>query len=516
VNSYVIWKDADTTVDATAWEYCGSISNVSLLAGETSLKVKYYVGDNVEYDWNLVASTGTVASDPDGVPGGAVVGKAAAGAVIVYETGAAKIATTPSTAVFATGRAIDNIAPSAITGFAAIDNAGDNLGILISWDACDIVDYGKDVISGALIPIYGVNSYEIYYRVKGTTDYLLAGTKSGSSVSFVHEIVKGPTIYNYYVKAVDGYLIDHPEESVETFVRSAIATTDVVGDFTGSGNVGLADFRIFALNYGMKDTDPNFVKTMDLVINGAIDLGDFRQFALAYSASAGKVAKAAVELPESNVPFSLAAEVDVTSSITYITVNIGEFEMIDGYSFTLAYDSDKLEFIDDSIVGTVGLTIPTVIEKGVINISSFFLDQKFEGSVTLGFRSLETRDDINVELAEVLVADSEGIKQVNDLAKLSIRAVPAVYSLSQNYPNPFNPTTTIDYSIPESGHVELAIYNLAGQKVRTLVNETKQAAFYKVVWDGKNDMGESVASGLYFYRLVSSNFSKIEKMTLIK
>jgi flagellar hook assembly protein FlgD len=91
-----------------------------------------------------------------------------------------------------------------------------------------------------------------------------------------------------------------------------------------------------------------------------------------------------------------------------------------------------------------------------------------------------------------------------------------VYSLSKNYPNPFNPTTTIDYTIPEAGKVNLVIYNTAGQKVRTLVNQTQDAAYYKVVWDGRDDSGMSVASGIYFYRLSADKFSKIEKMTLLK
>jgi flagellar hook assembly protein FlgD len=105
-----------------------------------------------------------------------------------------------------------------------------------------------------------------------------------------------------------------------------------------------------------------------------------------------------------------------------------------------------------------------------------------------------------------------GINSVESTYKVA----PSVYALSKNYPNPFNPTTTIDYSIPQAGNVELVIYNTAGQKVRTLINQMQDASFYKVVWDGRDESGQSVASGIYFYRLVAGNFSKIEKMTLIK
>jgi len=114
------------------------------------------------------------------------------------------------------------------------------------------------------------------------------------------------------------------------------------------------------------------------------------------------------------------------------------------------------------------------------------------------------------------VDNLEGVAVSTNLSELSMKAIPNVYALSQNYPNPFNPTTTIDYSIPKSGQVELVIFNLAGQKVRTLIDANQSAAFYKVVWDGRNDNGESVGSGFYFYRILSGNFSKIEKMMLIK
>ena len=66
---------------------------------------------------------------------------------------------------------------------------------------------------------------------------------------------------------------------------------------------------------------------------------------------------------------------------------------------------------------------------------------------------------------------------------------PAGYALQQNHPNPFNPHTTIDYYLPESGHVLLSIFNLAGQQVRTLVNAPVEAGFHVVEWDGRDEQG---------------------------
>jgi len=89
--------------------------------------------------------------------------------------------------------------------------------------------------------------------------------------------------------------------------------------------------------------------------------------------------------------------------------------------------------------------------------------------------------------------------------------IPLVYALEQNYPNPFNPNTTIKYSISEDGFVKLAVYNLLGEAVTTLVNNEQKAGRYEVVFDASR-----FASGVYLYRLESKNFISIKKMIVIK
>ncbi|HEX5132045.1 MAG TPA: T9SS type A sorting domain-containing protein [Candidatus Krumholzibacteria bacterium] len=91
-----------------------------------------------------------------------------------------------------------------------------------------------------------------------------------------------------------------------------------------------------------------------------------------------------------------------------------------------------------------------------------------------------------------------------------------VNSLDQNYPNPFNPQTTIAFSVKERGYVSLKVYNVAGELVRTLADETFNAGPSTKVWDGRNDAGQPVSSGVYFYKLVSNNFSQTKKMVLLK
>lgn len=94
--------------------------------------------------------------------------------------------------------------------------------------------------------------------------------------------------------------------------------------------------------------------------------------------------------------------------------------------------------------------------------------------------------------------------------------IPASFALHQNYPNPFNPKTEIRFDLPEEGMVELAIYNLMGQKIRTLTSNHMIPGYHAIVWDGTNDIGSQVATGMYFYSLSSRTFHSTKKMLYLK
>jgi hypothetical protein len=113
-----------------------------------------------------------------------------------------------------------------------------------------------------------------------------------------------------------------------------------------------------------------------------------------------------------------------------------------------------------------------------------------------------------------------------DSVVLSVRPnltadIPTEFALSQNYPNPFNPETEIDYAIPVQSQVSLRVYNMIGQDVGTLVNELQSPGYYSVRWNGKDDNGRPVASGLYLLRIEASgedgrNTVMTRKMILLK
>lgn len=95
-------------------------------------------------------------------------------------------------------------------------------------------------------------------------------------------------------------------------------------------------------------------------------------------------------------------------------------------------------------------------------------------------------------------------------------SVPAKFSLYNNYPNPFNPTTTITYNLPEAANVVLKIYNVLGKEVRTLLNTRQQPGTQSVVWDGRNELGVKVSSGVFVCRLQAGGLFQTKKMLLLK
>ncbi len=97
-----------------------------------------------------------------------------------------------------------------------------------------------------------------------------------------------------------------------------------------------------------------------------------------------------------------------------------------------------------------------------------------------------------------------------------VEVFPNTFNLSQNYPNPFNPETTIQYQLPKASMVRLVIFNFLGQQVATLVNKEQEGGFYDVQWDGTDDTGRVVASGVYLSRLEAKEFSKVKKLILLR
>ena len=93
---------------------------------------------------------------------------------------------------------------------------------------------------------------------------------------------------------------------------------------------------------------------------------------------------------------------------------------------------------------------------------------------------------------------------------------PSGYSLLQNYPNPFNPVTKLRYELPENSHVNITIYDMLGRAVKTMVNQHQNAGHRSIIWDGTNDYGNTVSTGIYLYQIQAGAYTRTKKMVFLK
>jgi len=168
------------------------------------------------------------------------------------------------------------------------------------------------------------------------------------------------------------------------------------------------------------------------------------------------------------------------------------------FNFQLATDIDFSNILVEAEIEGNSYDIPTALP--VNDTTTFYWRVK----------NLEDPDYKCLYVVNILLGytNAEENEDVDDL--------PEDFHLANNYPNPFNPSTTIEYSIPTQSHVTISIYNLLGQKIRTLVDETQVPGKHITSWNGRDYDGKLVASGVYFYKIIAGDYAQIKKMLLQK
>ncbi|MFA6980021.1 MAG: FlgD immunoglobulin-like domain containing protein [Ignavibacteriaceae bacterium] len=142
------------------------------------------------------------------------------------------------------------------------------------------------------------------------------------------------------------------------------------------------------------------------------------------------------------------------------------------------------------------------------------IERVYKGANTSGGFGLYSFQQSTTGLAAYF--DNIVVSQLAPLAVEDNAPVPVEYILQQNYPNPFNPSTTINYNLPTSGLVSLNVYDLLGREVASLVSTEQSAGHHSATWNGKNNSGNAVPSGVYLYSLSSGNYKSTMKMILMK
>ncbi len=144
---------------------------------------------------------------------------------------------------------------------------------------------------------------------------------------------------------------------------------------------------------------------------------------------------------------------------------------------------------------------------GILQLST---DGSFFGNVTMTVTASDTGGLTSNKNVTVRITE------INSIEALPDGQMPSQFALSQNFPNPFNPETRIRFQIPNAAKVTLIVYNLLGQKVRTLADRQMQQGIYDAVWDGRDDRGNPLTSGVYFYRFTAGDFQQVKKMLMIR
>ena len=310
----------------------------------------------------------------------------------------------------------------------------------------------------------------------------------------------------------------------------ADASGEPTPDFDGDGVVGFQDFIQFAQNFGVKSTDENFDIVFDLNRNGEVDFPDFIAFAAAFGQPLNKADPAnlaATKLARSNLNLetgvSLTARSGRHGETMMVSVDLSDAEIVQGYGLTLNYDPAAFELIDvtgagKSLFSDDGRPALQARRSGEIVLADV-LSEGLSGNtsiVQLEFDVLDPTVTGVVEIAEALISDPVGrVRQLGEAAA-EMRLLPESFELTQNYPNPFNPETVIPFALPEASQVRLTIYNVLGQQVARLVDDRLSAGFHKISWNGRDEYGRQVASGLYFVRMQASDFRTVRKVMLLK
>ena len=328
----------------------------------------------------------------------------------------------------------------------------------------------------------------------------------------------------------------------------AMLFISLLGD---NDTVDLSDYTAFTQAWGKSkgddiDGDPatDDVQTFlqsDVNDDTMVNLADYTEFVTSWGKTANPgwpaMTKPIVLLPgiNENAEFSLSlgSERVIAGELVAVDVSLANVEALVSYGFTLNYDVDKFEFVsvapaDEDLLKSTGGETPMffhrLVADGQVEVANGLVNSTAVSGggdiVRFVFRVLyEFEDNARFEIADGLVFDPTSLSNPAVVAGvLELQSTPREFALHQNFPNPFNPDTTIKYDLAESSDVTLQIYNVLGQVVRTLVaSEAQNAGRYQIRWNGMDDRGVPVSSGVYFYQIsADGKFQQVQKLMLLK
>ena len=334
--------------------------------------------------------------------------------------------------------------------------------------------------------------------------------------------------------------------STATVAQQDRATNYWLGDFDAAqdGLVYFSDLTVLSTTYGLTSADGGYLAKCDIgptmddpvfgipTTDNLIAFEDLAIFAIVFDSVTANQ-KIAPIFPESPYVDRTGVRIEQKVEDRRLTV---ELYLDNGNAdaksvFTeIGFDPAELKYIGTNRGSALQQSKAPIFfkaldDKTAVSVSAAVMGNglSFDGSGLLAQMEFEilTADRATIQISDADIRDNGNNRLLSDGTTyapitISARVVPDTYELSQNHPNPFNPDTEIDFAIPVETNVRLTIYNISGQVVKTLLDEVKPVGSYTVRWNGTNESGETVASGVYFYRLETADFQKTVKMVLMK
>ena len=469
------------------------------------------------------------------------------------------IVSSPITMSEVMAAALDDTAPAMVTDVAADPDTG-----LITWTVSaddggmDMVEYrghaitiplltGYKVVAGASPDALAIDVTQLVVE----TGVLPGGTSSLQVPRLLIDtlIDQGLPAVFVSVVAMDGTNLSGSVPLMVELAPKRKAFVDADGNPVyivdlkdGNLTVGFEDFIAFTMAYNTSEATSTreewrvFIQA-DLNDDTMVDFADFILFFGSYGREAigpsGKSLIPPLGVNESaEFLLRLGSERVVVGENMFVDVSLANVQALMGYGFVLHYDAEIFEFVEavpaaEDLLKSAGGETPLFRslspEAGQVHIMNAIANgSEVSGDgdiVRLVFRVLrDFEDNARFEIAEGLVFDPSQLANPLTGGVLDIQTTPTEFALLQNFPNPFNPETTIGYELAESADVTLQIYNVVGQVVRTLMAaEPQSVGRYQVRWDGMDDRGVPVSSGIYFYQIsAAGKFQDVRKLMLLK
>ena len=455
--------------------------------------------------------------------------------------------------------ALDDTAPAAVTDLTADPDTG-----LITWTVSaddmivGMVSYrgysftipgvvGYKVLAGATPDALGLDVTELVVE----TGVLPAGTNSLQVPRPLIDtlIDQGLPAVFVSVVAMDGTnltgsvpLMVELAPKRKAFVDAGGNPVYIVDLNDGNLTVDFADFVAFTMAYNTSEATSTreewrvFIQA-DLNDDTMVDFADFILLFESYGRTAVGPSGKSLVTPSLGVNetaeflLRLGSDRVVAGENMFVDVSLANVQALMGYGFVLHYDAEIFEFVEavtaaEDLLKSTGGETPLFRslspEAGQVHVMNSIVNgSEVSGDgdiVRLVFRVLrDFEDNARFEIADGLVFDPSQLANPLIGGVLDIQTTPTEFALLQNFPNPFNPETTIGYELAESADVTLQIYNVVGQVVRTLMaSESQSVGRYQVRWDGMDDRGMPVSSGIYFYQLSAGKFQDVRKLMLLK